>query len=239
MKDKPITLAVVDSGVNIPHPHLPAVEGGTSFDSEGQEQEDFTDVLGHGTAVTSAIYEKAPDAHIFVVKVFNQQLTTSVPILMRALDWASEHHMRLVNLSLGTPNEIRAYDLAPAVERAVSRGTIIVSARANEEQFWYPGCMEGVLGVVLDWEHPRESVSVIEAEESSKVSSGRVVSASGYPRPIPGIPTSRNVNGISFAVANTTGVLAALLIDRPDVRTAEAALDLLSEEVPPSTRVSS
>ena len=155
---------------------------------------------------------------------------------MRALDWASEHHMHLVNLSLGTPNEIRAYDLAPAVERAVESGTIIVSARANEEQFWYPGCMEGVLGVVLDWEHPRESVSVIEVEESSKVSSGRIVSASGYPRPIPGIPTSRNVNGISFAVANTTGVLAALLTDRPDVQTAEAALDLLSEGGSPLER---
>jgi len=93
--------------------------------------------------------------------------------------------------------------------------------------------MEGVLGVVLDWEHPRESVSVIKVKESlsesSKESSTRVTSASGYPRPIPGIPTRRNINGISFAVANTTGVLAALLIDRPDVRTAEAALDVLSE----------
>tara|TARA_B100000446_G_scaffold43844_1_gene39618 strand:- start:8592 stop:9317 length:726 start_codon:yes stop_codon:yes gene_type:complete len=236
MKDKPITIAVVDSGVNVPHPHLPAVKSGISFDSEGCEQEDVTDVLGHGTAVTSAIYEKAPDAQIFAVKVFDQQLATSVPTLVRALDWASEHHMHLVNLSLGTPNEIRAYDLAPAVERAVESGTIIVSARANEEQFWYPGCMEGVLGVVLDWEHPRESVSVIEVEESSKVSSGRVVSASGYPRPIPGIPTSRNVNGISFAVANTTGVLAALLTDRPDVQTAEAALDLLSEGGSPLER---
>ena len=233
MKDKTIALAVVDSGVNIPHPHLPAVQSGISFDREGREQEDFTDVLGHGTAVTSAIYEKAPDTQIFVVKVFDQQLATSVPILVRALDWASEHGMRLVNLSLGTPNEIRAYDLAPAVERAVERGTIIVSARANKEQFWYPGCMEGVLGVVLDWEHPRESVSVSKAEESPEASSARVVSASGYPRPIPGIPTSRNLNGISFAVANTTGVLAALLIDRPDVRTAEAALDLLSKEAPP------
>ena len=233
MKDKPIALAVVDSGVNIPHPHLPAVQSGISFDREGRDQEDFTDVLGHGTAVTSAIYEKAPDTQIFVVKVFDQQLATSVPILVRALDWASEHGMRLVNLSLGTPNEIRAYDLAPAVERAVERGTIIVSARANKEQFWYPGCMEGVLGVVLDWEHPRESVSVSKAEESPEASSARVVSASGYPRPIPGIPTSRNLNGISFAVANTTGVLAALLIDRPDVRTAEAALDLLSKEAPP------
>ena len=120
-------------------------------------------------------------------------------------------------------------DRAPAVQRAVEKGTIIVSARANEEQYWYPGCMEGVLGVTLDWEHPRESVSVIKTGGSSTVSSARVASASGYPRPIPGIPIFRNLNGISFAVANTTGVLAALLVDRPDVRTAEAALDLLDE----------
>ena len=93
--------------------------------------------------------------------------------------------------------------------------------------------MEGVLGVVLNWDHPRESVSVIEAAASPKASSVRVVSASGYPRPIPGGPNSRNLNGISFAVANTTGVLAALLIDRPDLRTAQAALDLLSEETLP------
>ena len=233
MKEDPITLAVVDSGVNIPHPHLPGVRSGISFDSEGCKQEDFTDVLGHGTAVTSAIYEKAPDAEIFVVKVFDQQLATSVPVLVKALDWASEHGMRVVNLSLGTPNEIRAHDLAPVVRRAVDKGTIIVSARANEEQHWYPGCMEGVLGVVLDWEHPRESISVIKTGDSSTTSSTRVASASGYPRPIPGTPTFRNLNGISFAVANTTGVLAALLIDRPDVRTAEAALDLLDEGAPP------
>jgi len=74
---------------------------------------------------------------------------------------------------------------------------------------------------------------VIEAAESPKASSVRVVRASGYPRPIPGVPNSRNLNGISFAVANTTGVLAALLVDQPDIKTADAALDLLSEKAPP------
>ena len=31
--------------------------------------------------------------------------------------------------------------------------------------------------------------------------------ASGYPRPIPGVPPERNLKGISFAVANVTGLL--------------------------------
>jgi hypothetical protein len=32
--------------------------------------------------------------------------------------------------------------------------------------------------------------------------------ASGYPRPIPGVPPERNLSGISFAVANVTDWLA-------------------------------
>jgi hypothetical protein len=32
--------------------------------------------------------------------------------------------------------------------------------------------------------------------------------ASGYPRPIPGVPAERNLKGLSFAVANATGLLA-------------------------------
>ena len=228
-----VTVAVVDSGVNVPHPHLPGVAGGVTFDVEGREQEDFTDTLGHGTAVTSAIHEKAPEADIFVVKVFHDQLATSVPALVRALDWASERGVRLVNLSLGTPNDIRAYDLAPAVARAVDAGTIIVSARQREDQIWYPGCMEGVVGVVLDWDHPRERVSVVDVEALAPGTAGdhetRAVSASGYPRPIPGVPPERNINGISFAVANATGVIAALLADRPGVRTAGAALYAIGE----------
>ena len=67
-------VAVVDSGVNVPHPHLPAVAGGTAFDVEGRQHDDYTDRLGHGTAVASAIHEKAPDADIYAVKVFDDRL---------------------------------------------------------------------------------------------------------------------------------------------------------------------
>jgi hypothetical protein len=43
-------------------------------------------------------------------------------------------------------------------------------------------------------------------------------SASGYPRPIEGVPVERNLSGISFAVANVTGFLARLLSNRPAIR---------------------
>ena len=53
-----------------------------------------------------------------------------------------------------------------------------------------------------------------------------VCRASGFPRPVPGVPPERNLKGISFAVANVTGVLARELAggSRPSLTTAIAAL---------------
>jgi hypothetical protein len=219
-----VSVAVVDSGVNVPHPHLPGVRDGIAIDFEGNVSESYVDQLGHGTAAAAAIHEKAPDAELRVIKVFDTELATTVSTLVRAIDWASERRCRLVNLSLGTPNEFREAELTPAIERAVDRGTIVVSAFEQDGMRWYPGCIPGALGVVMDAAHPRESV------RARWIDGHPVLEASPYPRPIPGVPPERNLNGISFAVANATGVLARLLGEAREVRTATEALDLVTKQ---------
>ncbi|MGY8777191.1 MAG: S8 family serine peptidase [Longimicrobiales bacterium] len=216
-----IHVAVIDSGAHTPHPHLPEVAGGVAFDLEGRESEDWVDRLGHGTAAAAAIHEKAPAARLHIVKVFDRELATTVSTLVRAIDWASQREIRLINLSLGTPNAFREKELAPAVERAIARGSIIVSAQEHDGRIWYPGSMKGVVGVVMDPSQPREEVAVTE------VRSGTTLQASPFARPIPGIPPERNLNGISFAVANVSGVLAGVLAERPDVRSASEAIKLI------------
>ncbi|MBT8488210.1 MAG: S8 family serine peptidase [Gemmatimonadetes bacterium] len=217
-----ITVAVVDSGVNVPHPHLPGVAGGVSIDLDGVESGDFVDRLGHGTAAAAAIHEKAPAAELWAVKVFDKRLATTVENLVTAIVWAVDRKMRLVNLSLGTPNDFKRLDLAPAIEAAVNAGTIIVSAAEHDGQLWFPGSMPGVVGVVMDVAEEREGVTVVKRPR------GPALRASPYPRPIPGVPPERNFNGISFAVANATGVVAQLLSSRPDVRTAGDVFDALA-----------
>ena len=143
-------MAVIDSGANVPHPHLPEVASTVELDLYGAEGGKALDVLGHGTAVAAAIHEKAPEARLHVVKVFDRVLATSVPILARALDMASEKGARAVNLSLGTPNPSRVHALSAAVERARARGTILVSARGRDGDAWYPGKLAGVLDVDID-----------------------------------------------------------------------------------------
>jgi NAD(P)-dependent dehydrogenase (short-subunit alcohol dehydrogenase family) len=58
-----IRVAVIDSGLNPDHPHIVSVAGGATVGLDGSVEEGaFLDRLGHGTAVTAAIQEKAPAA---------------------------------------------------------------------------------------------------------------------------------------------------------------------------------
>src|SRR5437867_4680369 len=94
-----IRVAIIDSGVNPDHPHVAGVAGGVSIGPSG-ESDLYLDYLGHGTAVAGAIREKAPDAELYAVKVFDRALSTTVDILLHALDWCIDRKMDVINLSL-------------------------------------------------------------------------------------------------------------------------------------------
>jgi len=220
----PVRVAVIDSGVNVPHPHLPSVAGGVALDLHGREHPDYVDRLGHGTAVAAAIHERAPDAELFVVKVFEDRLATSVPTLVLAIDRALRAGARIVNLSLGTPNEMRRARLEAVVARTREAGALLVSAREHRDVRWLPGSLEGVVGVVMSPAQPRDRVAVMSLPEG-----GSALLASPYPRPIPGVPRERNLQGISFAAANASGILAGLLAGRPEVTTAEEVFRLIED----------
>ena len=197
-----VRIAVIDSGVNARHPHIVSVAGGISVLPGGIEEGSFTDVLGHGTAVMAAIQEKAPQAQYFAVKVFHSGLRTSTECLLRAIEWAIEQRMDVVNLSLGTRNLDHVAGFETAIASAAKNRVLLVAAREAESQPCLPGSLPGVFGVGLDWETPR---NLYRCEDTP---GGPVYITSGYPRSLPGLPRERNLHGISFAVANMTGFIA-------------------------------
>lgn len=198
-----VRIAIVDSGAAAGHPHVGPVAGGIRIGRNGEEDADWADRIGHGTAVAAAIREKAPDAEFWVVRVFEQELATTADALALGIRRAAEQGATLINLSLGTVNPAHADHLSRAVRHAAELGALVVSAQELDGVPWLPGSLDGVLGVRLDWDCPRSEIWL------DQEGGGRIVArASGYPRPIPGVPPERNLKGISFAVANVTGVLA-------------------------------
>ena len=195
---KGVRVAVIDSGVNSAHPHIGGVAGGVTITQEFEEK-DYTDKIGHGTAVMAAIKEKAPDAEYFAVRVFYSSLRTTVDVLVRAIEWSLANRIDVINLSLGTTNPAHRERFTPVIARAVEHGRILVSASDADGVPALPGSLPGVISVALDWDCPRETYYCRPALDRFEVT------ASGYPRSLPGVPRARNLHGISFALANATG----------------------------------
>jgi hypothetical protein len=203
-----IRIAVVDTGIHAGHPHLGTVEPGIAFDHSGEPYQDVVDRLGHGTAVAAAIHEKAPEAVLVPIKVFDRRLSTTGQALAAAIRWAVMQKVDLINLSLGTTNIDHRQMLGEVVAGANDAGARIVAAAPTEEHAWLPGGLPGVTAVELDWSCPRDSCEVVTNDD------GEVrVRASGFPRPIPGVSPDQNLKGQSFAVANATGLFALALED--------------------------
>jgi hypothetical protein len=185
------------------------VAGGIGIDDTGRLHDDYIDRLGHGTAVTAVIREKAPAAEIWSIKVFDRELSATGAALVAALNWAIAQHAHFINLSLGTTNRDYEPDLVQTIARARQAGTIIVCAAPVNGKHWLPGALDGVVRVQEDTAIDRDSYEVVSAGGVT------LIKASGFPRPIPGVPPARNLKGQSFAVANVCGLLARAWPDLP------------------------
>lgn len=216
-----VRVAVVDSGIHARHPHVRRIAGGVAIESSGGISTDCADRIGHGTAVAAAIREKAPGAELYAVRIFEQRLATRIDTLVAGIDWAVSSGMHVINLSLGTSNASHRPAIERAVERATAAGAFIVSARDDEGVEWLPGCLPGVLPVQVDWDCPRDRLHVKWIDGSP------VFRASGFARPVPGVHPMRNLNGISFAVANVSGLLARAM-STAHVESVADAIELLA-----------
>ncbi|HEX6164445.1 MAG TPA: S8 family serine peptidase [Vicinamibacterales bacterium] len=201
-------IAVIDSGVHASHPHVGGVAGGIGIDEHGEPHEDYVDRLGHGTAVTAAIREKAPKADIFAIKVFDRELASTGRGLIAACEYALALPARIVNLSLGTQNPEHEPALRDVVTRLRQAGAVVIAAGEQGGVRWLPGAIPGVWAVQLDWLIPRDTMKIDRLSQQ-----GGSFRATGLPRPIPGVAPEKNLRGLSFAVANVTGIVARVMSD--------------------------
>ena len=202
------TIALLDSGVNVDHPHIRGqghviIGPILADDGEWIDDPDPADLLGHGTCAAAAILDLAPGSTILSLKIFHQQPICPFPRLLATLEYAIERDVDWINLSLGTTRPSRCDDLEQLLSAARARGISVVAPAAIGDLPCFPGALPGCQGVLVDESLPREH------PRQSDQGNDRVWYASPSPRQLPGVPPAANLSGVSLAAATLTGHLVA------------------------------
>lgn len=150
-----VTVAVIDSGVDLSHPDLGAnlLAGYDWGDQDANPQ----DAIGHGTRVAGIVAAAqnngvgvsglAPKAKILPVKVSpGSQGSFSSDVLAQAIRYAVDMGAQIVNLSLTVDQSTQV--VGEAVQYALDRGVAVVAAAGNTGgAVAFPASMAGVIGV--------------------------------------------------------------------------------------------
>lgn len=224
--ETPLTIAVLDSGINPAHPQIGPVAGGVRIAlvaGEVRYADDWRDGLGHGTAVAATISEDLPDDgwQLLSVRVFGRRLEAPPVCLAAGIRWAAKHGARLVNLSAGIPagtDPAGETLLAEACAEAARSGVTIIAPRRSADTLLVPGALPSAFPDPFpDALHliPVEADPAIPRREL--VRRGPALVTSPWARPLPPLPKEKNFSGVSLAAATVTGHLLRLTLARPDV----------------------
>jgi type VII secretion-associated serine protease mycosin len=150
-----VTVAVVDTGVDLHHPDLQgSLMAGYSV-LKGASSPD--DDHGHGTHVSGVIAAAAnngagiagiaPHCKIMPVKVLGKDGKGDTLDIVAGIIWAVDHGAKVINMSLGGTGGSRA--LMAAIQYAQSKDVVLVAAMGNDgaNSQEYPAGYPGVIGV--------------------------------------------------------------------------------------------
>lgn len=140
-----VTVAVVDSGVDLAHPDLAASLRADGYDFVDDDAAPW-DANGHGTHVAGVIGAAldngaggaglAPGARILPVRVVNAEGTGSDRAIAAGIRYAAEQGAQVINLSLGATLLFATPEGSPqviaAIGEALDAGAVVVAAAGND-----------------------------------------------------------------------------------------------------------
>lgn len=206
-----VTIAVIDSGIDVKHPEL-ANSVADTFDALGSKEGPHV----HGTGIAGAIVAharlmgSAPEARLLAIRAFGAGhggAESTSYVILRGLDYAAEHGAQIINMSFAGPRD-------PMIERGIAataaRGILMVAAAGNagaKSPPLYPAANPNVI-----------AVSGIDAQEKLFAASNRgnhiAIAAPGADIFLPAPDEKYQItSGTSFSAAYVSGV-AALMLER-------------------------
>lgn len=204
-------IGIIDTGINPWHSHVRGDVRGCRIYLNGDqkicEDGNFSDPMGHGTAVAGILREALPSARLFAVRIFEDGLTTYPSLVARAILRAAAESCDVINLSLAVPQGIGAEMIADACLAAQQAGSILVAAGHPQKPGLLPACVPGVYGVISDDSLKDDRVEMQGAGPYP-------CRARGLPRTLDSIPPGANLCGHSLACARVSAYLALACHDR-------------------------
>lgn len=226
-KGKNIKVAVIDSGID------------THDDLNTKEWIDFSDKVngykpidssGHGTNISGIIAARqngigvlgiASEAELYSVKILNEDNTTNVSNVIKALEWCIDNDIDVINMSFGM-NEYSSI-LSEVIDRAYKKGIVMIgSAGNNTDTIQYPAAYDSVISVGSINKDLQPSSFSKNNNKVDLVAPGEDVHTLDY---LGGYCTA---NGTSVAAAHVTGVAAAILSTKKAISINELKNTLIS-----------
>lgn len=131
-----VTVAVVDSGVDLDHPTLKDHLGPGIDLVDGDDRPD--DDNGHGTHVAGIVLSGAPGATIMPVRVLDASGSGSLDTIAEGVRWAADHGADVINISIGDSGALdrarKSTELGAAIREVADR-SVVVAAAGNDDQF--------------------------------------------------------------------------------------------------------
>lgn len=211
-----VRVAVIDSGVDSDHPAVGGVDGHVIVeydpDAEGSVrlvEGVHGDLFGHGNACAAIIRALAPDVELYSVRVLGERLTGKARCFAAGLDWAMDHGMHVVNMSLSTTNDDWFATFHELADQALHRRIMVVCALSNEAKVSIPAEFASVFSVAAV---TTDDPELLLANPSPPAEWG----ARGIDVPVAWIDGSTIVaTGNSFAAPHVAGMLARMLGEHP------------------------
>lgn len=146
-----VTVAVIDSAMDSRHPALAGnlVQGYNFLNNSTNTQSSGAGSDWHATAVAGRVLEGSGDANVQIMPlvVANSSGSASTAAIIRAINYAVEKGVQVINMSLGSYTYTES--LKQAVDLAVSKGILVVAASGNNNTSApsYPAAYEGAIAV--------------------------------------------------------------------------------------------
>lgn len=236
-----VTIAVIDTGIDVDHPDLAANISPASRDIVSGTG-DVDDATGHGTKVAGVIAAErndlgshgvAYDADLLAVKAYRcsgSVCSFSTADLASAVNYATDQLAHVINMSLG--GDVPADpNLNAAMQRAANAGAYIVAAAGNnnDPEPVYPANVAGspaFAGMVVAVAAATDSGSIASFSNDCGAAMNSCLVAPGV-----SIATTRDgatsatqttlASGTSFAAPHVSGALALLVQLYPDAYAAD------------------